>query len=96
MQHFSVSLFRAVENGIWYLRAGNTGYTVFIDPYGRIRKSFPILKKGYLSGDIDFTLNHRTVYTVIGDLFLYMAMGFVIVIGAILSFEIIKRRKVGK
>lgn len=96
MQHFSVSLFRAVENGIWYLRAGNTGYTVFIDPYGRIRKSFPILKKGYLAGDIDFTLNHGTVYSVIGDLFLYLAMGFVIVIGAILSFEIIKRRIVGK
>ena len=63
MQHFSASIFRAVENGIWYLRAGNTGYTAFIDPYGRIRKSIPIVNKGYLAGDIDFSLNHRTVYS---------------------------------
>ena len=92
MQHFSASIFRAVENGIWYLRAGNTGYTVFIDPYGRIRKSFPIITKGYLAGDIDFSMNHGTVYSVIGDLFLYVAMGFVIVIGSIIGFEKIKAR----
>ncbi len=92
MQHFSASIFRAVENGIWYLRAGNTGYTAFIDPYGRIRKSIPIVTKGYLAGDIDFSLNHRTVYSIIGDLFLYIAMGFIVVIGAIFFVEKMKAR----
>ena len=87
MQHFSASIFRAVENGIWYVRAGNTGYTALIDPYGRIRASIPILMKGYLAGDIDFSLNHRTVYSVIGDLFLYIAMGFITVLALIFSFE---------
>jgi apolipoprotein N-acyltransferase len=90
MQHFSASKFRAVENGIWYLRAGNTGYTVFIDPYGRIRNSIPILKKGYLVGDIDFSLNHETVYSVIGDLFLYIAMAFIGALAIIFSYEKIK------
>ena len=92
MQHFSASVFRAIENGIWYLRAGNTGYTAFIDPYGRIRKSIPILTKGYLVGDIDFSLNHGTVYSVIGDLFLYIAIGFVIVVASIFSSEKLKAR----
>ena len=87
MQHFSASKFRAVENGIWYLRAGNTGYTAFIDPYGRIRKSIPILKKGFLVDEIDFSLNHRTLYAMIGDLLLYLAMAFVIALGGIMSFE---------
>jgi apolipoprotein N-acyltransferase len=90
MQHFSASKFRAVENGIWYLRAGNTGYTVFIDPYGRIRKSIPILKKGYLVGDIDFSLNHRTLYAMIGDVFLYAAMAFVLALGGFLAWENIR------
>jgi apolipoprotein N-acyltransferase len=92
MQHFSASKFRAVENGIWYLRAGNTGYTVFIDPYGRIRNSIPILKKGDLVGDIDFSFNHATVYSVIGDLFLYMAMASIIVLALIFSYEKIKAK----
>lgn len=87
MQHFSASKFRAVENGIWYLRAGNTGYTAFIDPYGRIRTSIPILKKGFLVGDIDFSQNHRTLYSLIGDAFLYLAMAFVIALCGIMVFE---------
>ena len=96
MQHFSASKFRAVENGIWYLRAGNTGYTVFIDPYGRIRNSIPILNKGYLVGDIDFSLNHGTVYSIIGDMFLYIAMAFIVILASIFSIENLKgliRRK---
>ncbi|MBN2080106.1 MAG: apolipoprotein N-acyltransferase [Spirochaetes bacterium] len=93
MQHFSASIFRAVENGIWYLRAGNTGYTASIDPYGRIRKSFPILKKGYLAADVDFSLNRRTLYSMTGDLFLYGALCFLGVLWGIVSFEWIRKRK---
>jgi len=96
MQHFSASKFRAVENGIWYLRAGNTGYTAFIDPYGRIRKSIPILKKGFLVDEIDFSLNHRTLYALIGDLFLYLAMAFVIALAGIMVFEKVRSSAVKK
>ncbi|MBN2161041.1 MAG: apolipoprotein N-acyltransferase [Spirochaetes bacterium] len=92
MQHFSASIFRAIENGIWYLRAGNTGYTVFIDPYGRVRQSIPILKKGYCAGDIDFSMNHGTVYAVIGDLFLYIIIGFIVVLSGIYCYETIRER----
>jgi apolipoprotein N-acyltransferase len=77
MQHFAASIFRAVENGMWYIRAGNTGYTALIDPYGRVRKSMPILVKGYLAGDIDFSLNHSTVYSNIGDVLLYACIAFI-------------------
>ncbi len=93
MQHFSASIFRAVENGIWYLRAGNTGYTASIDPCGRIRKSFPILKKGYLAADIDFSMNRRTVYSVTGDLFLYLALGFLGVLGAFAAWDWLRKRR---
>lgn len=78
IQHFSASVFRAIENGIWYVRCGNTGYSVTIDPYGRIRKSIPILKKGYLIGDLDFSYNHSTLYSKTGDLFLYFVLIFLL------------------
>ena len=77
MQVFTVSIFRAIENGIWYVRAGNTGYTTIIDPYGRITKSIPILKKGYLVGNIDFSLNHETFYSKYGDIFLYISISVI-------------------
>ncbi|TFH39696.1 MAG: apolipoprotein N-acyltransferase [Chrysiogenales bacterium] len=93
MQHFSASIFRAVENGVWYLRAGNTGYTASIDPFGRVRKSIPILKRGYLAADLDFSLNRRTVYTIIGDLFLYIAMAFVAVLALIIAGERVRARR---
>ncbi len=76
MQHFSASVFRAVENGLWYVRAGNTGFSTLIDPYGRIRRSIPILKEGYLTGGMDFSQNHRTFYTRYGDVIFYLVLVF--------------------
>ncbi|MFA5893085.1 MAG: apolipoprotein N-acyltransferase [Candidatus Margulisiibacteriota bacterium] len=51
-QHASMNVFRAIENGVYYIRVGNSGVTKVIDPYGRIVKSLPIYKKGYLIADI--------------------------------------------
>ncbi|HOO71196.1 MAG TPA: apolipoprotein N-acyltransferase [Spirochaetota bacterium] len=73
MQHFSASIFRSIENGVWYVRAGNTGFSTIIDPYGRIRSSMPILLKGHVTGDMDFSLNRNTFYSRWGDLVLYAA-----------------------
>ncbi len=86
IQHFATSKFRAIENGIWYVRSGNTGLTALIDPYGRIIKSIPILTKGYLTADIDFDLNHETFYSRYGDLFLYITMIFLFIVIAVVVF----------
>ncbi|MBN1532242.1 MAG: apolipoprotein N-acyltransferase [Spirochaetes bacterium] len=90
MQHFAVSVFRAVENGIWYVRAGNTGYTVVIDPYGRQVRSIPIWEKGALVADLDFGMNRPTVYSAAGDLILYFAMVFVAALSIKLCWERMK------
>jgi apolipoprotein N-acyltransferase len=87
MQHFAVSVFRAVENGIWYIRAGNTGYTVLIDPYGRQIRSLPIWEKRHLVADIDFGINRQTFYSAAGDLILYFAMVFVAALSALLCYR---------
>ena len=84
MQHFSASVFRAVENGLWVVRAGNTGYTAAIDPYGRIRSSIPILKPGWCVADLDFSLNRDTVYFHLGDLLVWADLLFLLVLCVIL------------
>ena len=90
MQHFAASVFRTIENGVWLIRAGNTGYSAVIDPYGRIKASMPILTKGYMTGDLDFSLNHKTFYARFGDLFFYITQCF---LGVLLIIIIVKRIK---
>ncbi len=84
MQHYAAAVFRSVENGVWYLRAGNTGYTAMIDPLGRNRRDIPILKKGFLTGDVDFSMNRSTAYVATGDAVLYLSLAFLAALGGIL------------
>jgi apolipoprotein N-acyltransferase len=92
MQHFSASVFRAVENGIWMVRAGNTGYSTLIDPYGRVTASMPILTRGYVAGNMDFSLNHPTFYSRYGDVFFYIILLFPAFAGALAFINRVKGR----
>ena len=76
-QHYSASIFRAIENGIWLLRCGNTGVTAVINPKGKVINSLPILKKNYMIGEIDTSQNVKTIYSIFGDIILYIAMLFI-------------------
>ena len=96
MQHYSVSIFRSIENGIWYVRAGNTGFTALIDPYGRVVSSIPIWEKTYMIGDMDFSLNHDTIYSKVGDLFLYLTMVFTGIILLLFLIAVLKERSLSK
>jgi len=91
-QHFSASVFRALENGLWMVRAGNTGVSAIIDPAGRITASMPILKKGSFTGSIDVSLNRETIYEKAGDVILYIASLF---ISAIIVISALRRRPEG-
>ena len=76
-QHYSASIFRAVENGIWLLRCGNTGVTAIINSKGEVINSLPILKKSYMVGEIDTSQNIKTIYSSVGDIILYISLFFI-------------------
>jgi apolipoprotein N-acyltransferase len=67
-QHFIPCVFRAVENRIFYVRAGNTGISAVIDSCGRIRSSLKLFKADVLSEDIKL-LKPETFYVRFGDIF---------------------------
>ena len=53
-QHLMMSRFRAVESRRWMLRDTNNGFTVSVDPYGRIVADLPLDIRGELDAPYDF------------------------------------------
>jgi apolipoprotein N-acyltransferase len=70
-QHFSMAVFRAVENRVFVARAANTGITGFIDPRGKILKEGRIFTEEAMSGTIRLS-SHKTFYTLWGDIFAWI------------------------
>ena len=72
-QHFELGRMRAVENGRWLLRAGNSGITAAIDPYGRVAAEFPPYQAGFLAAP--YSLSTRTTpFNWIGDWILILPL----------------------
>jgi apolipoprotein N-acyltransferase len=67
-QHFSMTVFRAVENRRALARAANTGISGFIDPAGRILTSTPLLQEAAVTQTLPL-IRKKTFYTRFGDLF---------------------------
>lgn len=61
-QSSALSRVRAAENGIYALRATNTGYTQIVSPTGVILKKLKKRKRGYLIEDIYIKENSGTKY----------------------------------
>ncbi len=72
-QHFTMNVFRAVENRRFVVRAANTGVSGFIDPAGRVKSETKIFETDVLSDKL-FALNHITFYTKFGDIFAYLCI----------------------
>ena len=72
-QHFSMAVFRAVENRRYLVRAATAGISGFVDPSGR-PYHLSTDKEGVLLGQI-FPLQERTVYARYGDWFACVCVG---------------------
>ncbi len=66
VQAMNMARVRAVENRRWLLRDTNTGVTVAVDPYGRIRARLPANVRAALTVHYNFR-SGRTLYTLWGD-----------------------------
>lgn len=79
IQHLSMTVFRAVENRLYVLRAANTGVSAIIDATGRITAQTDLFVRTFLTGTVKI---HRaeTFYTKYGDLFVFFCMIALLVI----------------
>lgn len=63
--HSGMSAMRAVESGLWLVRAASSGESQIIDPLGRVQYSLDPGQAGVLSGKA-YLLQPGTVYSTIG------------------------------
>lgn len=72
-QHIWHAALRAVENGRFIVRAANTGISCFITPKGQIiNQTEPLVKASTYS--TVYTVETKTLYTIIGDVPLYLSL----------------------
>jgi apolipoprotein N-acyltransferase len=79
IQHLSMTVFRAVENRLYVVRAANTGVSAIIDATGRITARTDLFERTFLAGPVSI---HRSgsLYTQYGDVFVFFCMIALLVI----------------
>ena len=77
-QHFSMAVFRAVENRRAVARSANTGISGFVLPTGAIAATSKLFDKAYLTFTLP-AMTIRTWYTTWGDLFAQGCLTFTLV-----------------
>jgi apolipoprotein N-acyltransferase len=78
-QHLHMVRVRAVENRRWIVRSTNSGYTVSVDPYGRIFAPLPPDVRAETDLPYDFRTD-KTTYTRFGDWFAWMCVAVSVIL----------------
>ena len=76
-QHNRHATVRAIESGRYVVRAASTGVSSFISPTGKVLDTVAPLTEGYAVMDV-YMLTGRTAYSYIGNLFVYLCLGFTV------------------
>ena len=79
VMHLTHAKLRAIENGRSVLRAANTGISAAVSPTGEVIKKIDADEIGQITVSLPICENY-TLYTVIGDFFIYLSMLFVLYI----------------
>ncbi len=85
-QHLSQAILRAVENGRYVLRAANTGISSIITDKGDVLATLGERQQGYLTEDVSL-YEYRTLYSYIGNLFVYLLIAGALTAGVWGSVE---------
>ena len=87
-QHLSMTVFRAIENRLYLVRAANTGVSAIIDPVGRIIAHTALFERTALRGEVRF-IHMETFYARRGDVFVMLCLATL----AVLILDVIWRRR---
>ncbi|MGN0728464.1 apolipoprotein N-acyltransferase [Treponema sp.] len=72
MQHFIVASYLALEYRTTLLRCANSGYSVVLNPAGKILYDLPLFKEASMGISVPVYKTSATVYSTLGDWFAYL------------------------
>lgn len=75
--HHSQNILRAVEQGKYTVNCANSGLTSMINDKGEVVADMPIFEEGYIL-DTVYASSGRTLYSYIGNLFVYLCIAFAV------------------
>ena len=78
-QNETQAMLRAIESGRYLVRAGNTGISSIITEHGEHLSWLAPETKGIASAEVEMC-THTTLYTRIGNLFVYLCAAFVLLL----------------
>jgi apolipoprotein N-acyltransferase len=85
-QHFSMSVFRAVENRRSLIRAANTGISGFVDPSGSVIETTRIFEDAVITQKVPL-IQMETLYSRFGDVFAITCSGLSVLLILIRLFK---------
>ena len=91
--HHSQNILRAVEQGRFTVNCGNTGITSVVSNKGDVISIMPIYEEGYVIDSI-YASNTRTLYSYIGNLFIYLCIGAVVAVN--IFYKKLKIKEIGE
>jgi apolipoprotein N-acyltransferase len=82
-QHFSMAVFRAVENRRSLIRSANTGISGFIDPAGKLLSQSGLFEEAVMTHSVPVIKKYTSIYTRYGNLLVlgcFIVLAFIIMI----------------
>ena len=93
-QHAGMAIFRSVENRIWIARAANSGFSYFVDKYGRIYHESRLFERTIIRGEIE-KIEGRTVFNRIGPVLGQAGLLIIGLVSCIMFIVWVKNRLAG-
>lgn len=90
--HNSQAVLRSVELGRYIVRSANTGISSIISPRGEVIQRLPAAVEGYVIDDVALN-TQKTVYTVVGNVFVYACMAFCLVLAIVGGVDLMRASK---
>ena len=90
--HLNQARLRAIESGRYIVRAGNSGITAVLSPTGEVLTEIDPGMVGYVVSDVEMR-EGRTLYSLIGNAFVYLWMCGVAVLCIQPALGTLKRRR---
>ncbi len=74
IQHFVIASYRAIEYRTTLVRSANAGYSVVVDPSGKVIADLPLFEEASLSADIPVFKHEMTTYARFGNWLPYLCL----------------------